>query len=172
MSVSRTLPFNTVEKSIRKMDYGILGTIDKNGCPHSTSVLYGVSSPSDKFALFVITGKSYKKTKNLKLNPEISFVIPIPHHILRFVPPNCIQFQGSVEFLSINDGVAKKTFLKNRVLKMTLEDALSEPDEYLFVKIIPKQTVFGYGIGMGIMELRNEHVQGSFKSKIPAELIT
>lgn len=171
MSVSRTLSFDIVEKAIRKMDYGILGTIDKNGCPHSTSVLYGVSPSSVKFALYVITGKSYKKTKNLKLNPQISFVIPIPHHIMRFVPSNCIQFQGSVEFLSIKDEIAKKTFLKNKVLKMTREDALSDPDEYIFLKIIPKGTVFGYGLGMGIMELRNNHESGSFRSKIPTELL-
>ncbi|MHA2028573.1 MAG: pyridoxamine 5'-phosphate oxidase family protein [Candidatus Kariarchaeaceae archaeon] len=169
MTIQRKLPFTTVEKYIRQKDYGILGTIDDKGFPHSTSVLYGVSPPNEMFSLYVVTGKSYKKTINIRGCPNISFVIPFPHHIFRFVPSNCIQFQGTAEFLPIEDSSAAKAFQKNKILKMTLLDAMEDPEDYLFVKINPNQTIHGYGLGLSLRKLRDDHVNGSFKSKIPNE---
>lgn len=167
MSVSRDLKFDIIESHIRKKDYGILGTIDHQGFPHSTSVLYGVSSPIEKFAIYVVTGRSYKKTKNIERNPNISFVIPYPHHIFRFVPSNCIQFQGIAKILPITDKLGIESFQKNRVLRMTADDALNDKDEYVLLKIIPKKVIFGYGIGMSIVELRDNHESGSFRCVIP-----
>lgn len=169
MQITRTLPFTEVEKAMRESCYGVLGTIDGNGNPHSTSVLYGVSLPDDPFSLYVVTSRSYKKIRNIEARPEVSFVIPFPHHIMRFVPPNCVQFQGIAELYDLNFVHAYATFLEKKTLKMTLADAMQHPNDNVFIRIIPNQRINGYGLGMSMMEMRNNIRAGAFKSNIPKE---
>ena len=133
MSAMRSLPFNLVEKSIRSKDFGILSTIAPDGYPHSTGILYAVSQENEVFNLYLLTIKSYKKARNIINNPLVSFVIPFPHHILRFVPASCVQFQGKAEIISFDDKTARMSFSKNKVLRMTLKQAESYGEESIFI---------------------------------------
>ncbi|MHA1717374.1 MAG: pyridoxamine 5'-phosphate oxidase family protein, partial [Promethearchaeota archaeon] len=84
MNEKTPLNFKQVVERLRKKTFGILTTISKDGHPHSTGILYGVSPPGSKFSIYVLTRKSYRKVKNIESNPKVSFVIPFPHYILRF----------------------------------------------------------------------------------------
>jgi len=86
--------FSFVEKQIRKKSFGVLTTINKNGTPHTTGILYGVSPTSSKFALYSLTSKNYKKVRNIKRDPRVSFLIPFPHYYIRFAPSSTVTFQG------------------------------------------------------------------------------
>ncbi|MHA2091773.1 MAG: pyridoxamine 5'-phosphate oxidase family protein [Candidatus Kariarchaeaceae archaeon] len=164
---SRTLAFELVEKHIRKKDFGILGTVS-NSRPHSTGILYAVSPPNQRFLLYIVTGMNYKKAKNIIENPNVSFVIPFPHHILRFVPAPCIQFQAVAEIIETYDREVRLCFQKNRILRMTLKQA-DALDDMVFLKIKPDRKIYGHGIGMSIFELRKDETKGSFTSLIPED---
>ncbi|MHA2165795.1 MAG: pyridoxamine 5'-phosphate oxidase family protein, partial [Candidatus Hodarchaeales archaeon] len=98
----QVVSFSFVEKQVRKKTFGVLTTINRDGTPHTTGILYGVSLPSSKFALFCLTSKNYKKVRNIERNPNISFLIPFPHYYIRFAPASIVTFQGTIDFLSVD----------------------------------------------------------------------
>ena len=164
--------FNFVEKNIRKMTFGVLTTADKNGIPHSAGILYGVSPPKSKFSLFCLTGTNYKKVRNIKENPNIAFVIPYPHHLLRFVPASCVQFQGKAEILPFDNTEAQEAFINKNILKMNLKQAESmdgDKSDLVFIKIKPNQKIFCYGLGISLRELSKNVEIGGYTVLIPAE---
>jgi len=169
----KTLNFEFIEKEIRKKTYGILSTIDQNGNSHSTSVLYAVSPPESKFALYILTEKNYRKVKNVENNNSISFVIPFPHHFLRFVPANCVQFQGYGKIMPYNNFEAQQAFLAGpKILKMNIEQVGKMNSEYedpVFIKILPKKNLYCYGVGINLMELRKNIESGSYTVSIPPD---
>ncbi|MCG3222227.1 MAG: pyridoxamine 5'-phosphate oxidase family protein, partial [Candidatus Heimdallarchaeota archaeon] len=95
----KNFSFSFIEKMVRTKTFGIINTVNQDGSPHSTGVLYGVSSPEKKFALYIATSKKYKKAVNIKRNPTVSFIITFPHHYLRFAPSSTITFSGKAEIL-------------------------------------------------------------------------
>jgi len=162
-----------IENEIRKKTYGILSTVDQNGNSHSTSILYAVSPPESKFALYILTEKRYKKVKNVENNHSVSFVIPFPHHFLRFVPANCVQFQGNAEIIPYNNSEAQEAFLQgSRILKMNINQVGKinpENEDPVFIKILPNKKMFCYGVGLNIMELRKDIESGSYFVLIPPD---
>jgi len=171
--VKNDFTFNFVESEIKKKTFGILSTIDQNGHSHSTGILYGVAPSSSKFALYVLTDRNYKKVKNIENNNSVSFVIPFPHHILRFAPSSCIQFQGTAKIIPFNDKEAQKSFKQgSKVLKMNLKQVPKineKEDGTAFIKIIPNKKLFCYGLGFSLMELRKNIGSGSYSVTIPPE---
>jgi nitroimidazol reductase NimA-like FMN-containing flavoprotein (pyridoxamine 5'-phosphate oxidase superfamily) len=83
--------FAYVEKLLRTKNFGVLTTITPVGKPHSV-VVYVVSPPGEPFCIYLITRLALKKARNIRNNPNISFVVPFPHYVFRIVPPACIQF--------------------------------------------------------------------------------
>lgn len=169
--MKKTPNFEFIEKEIRKKTFGIISTIDKNGHSHSTGVVYGVAPISSEFSLYILTDKNYKKVKNLENNNSISFVIPFPHHILRFVPASCVQFQGTAKIVPFSDKEAQESFRgDSKILKMNLQQVRNMPNKgegAVFIKVIPNKKLFCYGVGIGIMKLRKNVESGSYFVKIP-----
>ena len=167
--------FAFVEQEIRKKTFGILSTIDQNGNSHSTGIIYSVSAPKSKFSLYLLTQNNYKKVRNIKNNNSVSFVIPFPHHMLRFVPSSCVQFQGTAEILSFTNTDAQNTFQNgSKILKMNIEQLNTiSPDEQkaVFIKITPNNKLFCYGLGYSLMKLRKNIELGSYSVIVPAERI-
>ncbi len=163
----RVLPFEEVERQLRKRSFGILGTVTPKGAPHATCVLYGVSPPEEKLALYVVTERHYRKTRNVLADPHVWFVVPVPHAILRFVPPSCIQFPGAADVRSLDDPVGRAAFGQDRILRMSIEQA--ERDEYdaVFLRVRPGKRVFGYGLGISLLELRRDVGKGPFTTIVP-----
>jgi general stress protein 26 len=166
---TRVLPFDYVEAQLRKKHFGIVGTVTPDGRPHSTAIVYGISPPGARLALYVLTESSYKKTRNIRANPNVSFVVPFPHHVLRFVPSSCIQFQGRAEVLPWDDADARASFQRNDVLKMTLEVGGNDPERAVFLVITPDAKIFGYGLGMSLLALRRNIEAGPFVTTVPQQ---
>jgi len=162
--------FKFIEKEIRKKTFGILSTIDPNGKSHSTGIIYGVAPSNSVFVLYILTGKNYKKVKNIETNNSISFVIPFPHHILRFVPASCVQFQGTAQIVPFNDIEAQESFKSGpKILKTNLKQVskMSNKEEgVVFIRIIPNEKLFCYGLGIRLIKLRKNIESGSYFVRI------
>jgi len=163
--------FSFVESEIRNKTFGVLTTLNNDGSPHSTGVLYGVSSPDSDFALYIATSRKYKKTKNISNNPKVSFVIPFPHHILRFVPSSTVTFYGEVEILPLADHEELlPIFSEKRILKFITEHLTDEEKkDYVFLKLKPYTKVYCYGLGYSPLKLRGSHTEGGYTVIIPKE---
>ncbi|MFX1326079.1 MAG: pyridoxamine 5'-phosphate oxidase family protein, partial [Promethearchaeota archaeon] len=167
----KSLDFEFVEQEIRKKTFGILSTIDQNGKSHSTGIIYSVSLPESKFSLFILTENNYKKVINIKNDNSVSFVIPFPHHLLRFVPSSCVQFQGTGEILPFTNREAQNAFEDGpKILKMNIKQARKmnpKQQKAVFIKITPNSKIFCYGLGYSLIKLRKDVEIGSYSVIIP-----
>ncbi len=168
----RELPFDYVEKQLRKKKFGFLGTITPDGRSHIAGVMYAVSLPSEKLSLYVITGRDTKKVKNIQSNPEISFGIPFPHYILRFPPEFCLQFQGHAEILPFSDPNGQAAIKSRRLMKRMLKQIPFETTEEIIIRIIPDRKILGFGLGINLFKLLRNIEGGRFFSIVPDELLT
>ncbi|NPD87423.1 MAG: hypothetical protein HGN29_01785 [Asgard group archaeon] len=164
----KKIDFSFIENMIRSKTFGIINTINQDGTPHSTGVLYAVSPTESKFALYVVTSTKYKKAKNIKRNPQVSFIITYPHHHIRFAPSSTITINGKVEILPFQNEELLAIFSEKRVLRMITKHLDSEEAEnYIFLKIIPTPKVHVYGVGYNIFALRKGHTEGGYSVNIP-----
>ncbi len=117
--------------------------------------------PELLFSLYLITRPILKKAKNIRENPNVSFVVPFPHYFFHLIPPSCIQFQGKAEILPSNDPLALKIFQSNRVLKSSLEHTriLGEP---IFFRIIPHEKIFCWGINASLWQIIKHKVDNNY----------
>ncbi|MFW9886819.1 MAG: pyridoxamine 5'-phosphate oxidase family protein [Candidatus Thorarchaeota archaeon] len=161
--------FDFIEREVRKKTFGVLTAVDTNGRPHSTGILYGVSPPKSKFALFVVTSESSAKVRHIKRNSNVSLVVTFPHYYIRFAPASYVMFRGTAELVPLDDSDAQWAFNQKRILRMNQGVDPELLEKALFIKINPEPTVFCYGVGIGIMELRREHTEGDYKVTIPSD---
>ncbi|MFW9802005.1 MAG: pyridoxamine 5'-phosphate oxidase family protein [Candidatus Thorarchaeota archaeon] len=161
--------FEFVEKEVRKKTFGVLTAIDAKGKPHSTGILYGVSPPESKFALFMLTMEGYAKVRHIRRNPNVSLVVTFPHYYIRFAPASYVMFRGKAELVPFNEPDAQWAFNQKRILRMNQGVDPELLKKALFIKMNPEPTVFCYGVGISIMELRSEHTEGSYKVAIPSD---
>jgi hypothetical protein len=145
-------PFDYVEKQLRKKNFGILTTVTQEGRPHSVGVVYAMAPPGQQFfCLYLITRPVLKKARNIRDNPNVSFVVPFPHYLFPSIPPRCIQFQGRAELLPIDDDpIVVKAFRSSIVLKRSMEHSL-RLGESVFIRIVPDKKIFCFGIGASLL---------------------
>ena len=162
--------FSFVEKQIRKKTFGVLTTINKDGTPHTTGILYGVSPPSSKFALYFLTSIKYKKIRNIKQNPNISFLIPFPHYYIRFAPSATVTLLGKADLITLEEDMIQDIFSKKRILRLIIKKMKEEkPESITFVRIKPKPKVLCHSLGFNIFKLRGSHTQAGYSVMIPQE---
>jgi general stress protein 26 len=172
-SGGETMPrftFEFVEKKVRKKSFGVLTTIDSKERPHSTGIIYAVSSPDKPFTLYCTVGANYAKVRNIKRNPNVSLVVTFPHYWVRFAPASYVMFRGTAEIVPFKDENGRWAMNQSRVGRMNLntdEDAAGT--ELAFIRITPEPTVFCFGLGFGLMELRGDHTNAAYKVSIPEE---
>ena len=165
---NNNLDFLFIEKEIRSKTFGILTTINSNGTPHTSGVLYGVSPTNSELHLYIITSKKSKKTRNIQKSPSVSFIIPFPHHFLHFAPSNTITINGKAEILSFNNADLVDIFYKKRILRMIVQNIdEKEKDDIIFIKIKPDPKILCYGVGINVLKLRNSHTEGGYSIIIP-----
>ena len=160
--------FRFIEAQLRKMTFGILSTVNPGGSLQTTGILYGVSPPGAGFRLYLLTDPGYLKVRNILRNPEVSFLVPYPHHFLRFVPASCISFPGTAEIVPEDDPEARGAFQSSRILRMNLEQA-SSMEEAVFIKIRPKRRMHCYGVGFGLMELSRNPSGAGYSVEVPSD---
>ncbi|HEU4447371.1 MAG TPA: hypothetical protein VFR94_22040 [Nitrososphaeraceae archaeon] len=111
-----------------------------------------------------------KKARNIKNNPNVSFVVPFPHCVFRTVPPTCIQFQGKAGLIPVDDPIAIKAFRVSIVLRRSMMHSLNLGGESTFISIIPDNKIFSFGIEARIWQFllrsRNKNL-GNFHVIVP-----
>lgn len=164
------ITFSFVEKQIRTKTFGVLTTLNKDGTPHTTGILYGVSPPASKFAIYCLTSKEYKKVHNISQNPDVSFLIPFPHFYIRFAPSSTVTFQGKADFIPVNVTKIQNIFTKKRILRLIIDEIQQEEQESMtFIRIKPKSKVLCYGLGYNVFKLRKGHAEGGYSVTIPQD---
>ncbi len=164
--MTRKLDYEIIYKYLRKKDFGIITTLNENGNPHTTGVLYGISDIENDLKFYIISGKKYHKIKNIQRNPNISFVIPFPHYIMRFVPSSMIQIDGLAKLIDYDKIKHEQFFLRTRALKTNINFVDNDPDNAIIIEITPNNKIRGHGLGIGMMDLRKNHARGLFYSLI------
>jgi general stress protein 26 len=159
--------FDFIEKQIRKKSFGVISTVTPKGHAHSTGIIYGVSLPEKKFALYSISNEMYKKVRNIKKNPHISFVVPFPHDD-QMIPQNVVQFQAQAEILPIDNPEAQDVFHQNEGLKRNLEPAGTVPG-MIFIKMTPNQKIHVFGLGVSLREIEEDVLSAMYSVTIPKE---
>jgi len=167
--VSRSFAY--IESQLRKNSFGIISTVTPQGRAHSTGIVYGVAPSNQPFSIYLITGENYKKTRNIKTNPNVSFAVPFPHHFLRFIPASCVQFQGTAEILSFDDPNGLQTFQSSRILKYTLEESrlMAETEKPIFIKIRPDEKIQCYGLGINLWQMKKDMASALYTVTVPKE---
>ncbi len=160
--------FDFVEKKIRSKTFGVLTTLNDDGSPHTTGILFTVSPPEDQFAIYFLTSHTYKKVRNLTRKPHVSFLIPFPHYWIRFAPAGTITITGKIEFLSLENKNIVNIFHEKRILRLVITQAIKEKrDNFTFLKLIPNVKILCFGVGYSILELRKAHTEGAYSVLIP-----
>lgn len=162
--------FDLVERNVRKKTFGVLTTIDSKGRPHSTGIIYAVGSPDSPFALYSLVEVNYAKVRNIKRNSNVSLVVTFPHYWVRFAPASYVMFRGTAEILPSSNSDGRWAMSQTRIGRMNLRtESKLIGTELVFVKITPEPTVFCFGLGIGIMEIRGDHANAAYKVVIPEE---
>ena len=165
--------FQSVERAVRSKTFGVLTTIDSKGRPHSTGIIFGVSPPSSPFALYVLVGEKYAKVRNIRTNPQVSLVVTFPHYYIRFAPASYVMFRGKAEIKPYSDTDGQWAMSQKRIQRMNVRDeAEAAGVSMVFIKIVPEPTVFCYGLGYGIMEMRSDPTRLGYKVVIPKERLS
>lgn len=168
-STEAPFPFSFVEEKLRRKNFGILGTTNPEGRPHSVGVVYAVAPADHPFCLYLITRRVLKKARNIRSNPNVAFVVPFPHYLFRMLPPACIQFQARAEFIPIDDPVALRAFQSSIVLRRSMEHSLRR-GESIFIRIVPNDKIFSFGINATIWQylIKSQNkALGSFFVHVP-----
>ena len=162
-----THTFAFVEAQLRKATFGVLSTISPGGGSQTTGILYGVSAPGTSLCLYLITEQRYVKVRNISGNPQVSFLVPYPHHWLRVVPASCISFQGTAKILPADHPEGREAFNASRILRMNLKEA-SSMEGIVFIRVKPKRKIQCYGIGIGLIALARNISEAGYSVEIPS----
>jgi general stress protein 26 len=162
--------FEFVEKQVKKKTFGVLTTIDKKGRPHSTGIVYALGPPEKPFAIYSIVGEKYAKVRNIRRDPNVSLVVTFPHYWIRFAPASYVMFRGTAEIVPFEDEDGQWAMRQFRIGRMNLAtSAEMAGTPIVFIKITPDPTIFCFGLGFGVMELRGDHTNGAYKVTIPED---
>jgi len=162
-------PFNRVERELRKKTFGILSTVDRKGRPHSTGLIFAVSSPEDSFAIYMVTLGKSAKVRYIKNNPNVSLLVTFPHYYLRFIPDSTIMFRGTADLTTLDDEEAQRAFAQKKMTRMNLEMDSDVLKSSVVIRIRPNSTVYCYGVGIGLNQLRKDPTAARYKVVIPKE---
>jgi hypothetical protein len=109
------------------------------------------------------------KAKNIERNPNVSFLVTFPHYYLRFVPSYTVTFRGEADFTTLDNTDVQRAFNQKRILRMNFDVEPEILEELVIIRIKPNPTVYCYGLGIGLIEIRKSHATASYKVKIPME---
>jgi hypothetical protein len=113
------------------------------------------------------------KARNIISNPNVSLVVPLVRHLLWFLPPPCIQFQGTAEILDRTHAGGNQAFesffLGRTIVKMYKEFELRGETRVCFLRIKPGPVMFAYAVGRPVWQLINRMEGGLVRIEVPAE---
>jgi general stress protein 26 len=160
---------------LRKHDFAVLSSVSSDGQPHSAGVNYGISRPGQALAIYVLTLKHLRKSRDIAQNPNVALVVPLTRRLLWFLPPATIQLHGRAEILDWTDEqgieVFSRSWLGRRILAANRESHRRGESRICFLKITPDPVVYTYMIGVGIWELRRRLESGAGQVFLSHELL-
>jgi general stress protein 26 len=150
---------------LRKQHFAILSTVDEHGTPHSAGVNYGVAADERGLALYVMTRRHLRKTRDIAVNPRVSVVVSVPRHFLWFLPPATIQLQGRAEILDWTDVKGTRVFesfwIGRRILDAYRASNRRGENRICFLRITPDPVIATYMVGFSAWELRTHMEKGA-----------
>jgi len=159
-------PFDLVEREIRGKSFAVLSTVDSKNQPHSTGVAYVMSPRGEELEFYVVTQATSAKVRNLKRNPNVTLVVTFPHHYLRFIPDSTVMIRGVADLVGLDDEGAQAAFAQ-RGRKL---DANSEALKgTVVIRIRPSKTLYCYGVGVGLNQMRKDPTSARYKVTIPPD---
>jgi nitroimidazol reductase NimA-like FMN-containing flavoprotein (pyridoxamine 5'-phosphate oxidase superfamily) len=167
------LTLDQVLAELRKQHFAVLSTADDEGTPHSAGVNYGMSAAGARIALYVMTRRHLRKTRNIARNPQVSLVVPVTRRLLSFLPPATIQVHGRAEILDWTDSEGTEVFtgfwVGRRILDAYRESNRRGETRICFLKITPDPIISTYMLGVSVWELRSRMEKGIGKVTIPPD---
>ncbi len=149
---------NEVREIIRKNRWLTLSTSSLKGIPQSSLVVYA----SDGYTIYIMTGKTTVKIRNILKNPRVSVTIPfyknLIHRLITKAPPAAVSFKTKAETRKFSD-VEATEFYEN-ILNFKVPDNMAE--EGIWIKLIPSKSVTCFGVGVSLLEFRN--LEKSYKT--------
>ena len=164
--------FDLVEQKVREKTFAVLSTVDSKNRPHSTGIIFAVSSPGDELAFYVVTQLKSAKVRNIKRNPNVTLVVTFPHHYLRFIPDSTVMFRGTADLVSLDNEGAQAAFGQKKMTRMNLEVDSEVLKGSVVIRIRPKKTVYCYGVGIGLNQMRKDPTSARYKVRIPQDRLT
>jgi general stress protein 26 len=159
---------------LRKQHFAVLSTVDRDGTPHSAGVNYGVSQSDGGVALYVMTRRHLRKTRNVAGNPKVSLVVPVSRWFLSLLPPATLQLHGRAEILDWTDpmriDVFRRFWMGRRILDAYRESSRRGETRVCFLKITVDPVVTTYMLGYSVWELRSRMEKGFGKVTLPSAL--
>jgi len=140
-----------VRDIIRRNRWLTLSTASTKGMPQSSVVVYA----SDGYTIFVLTGKSTAKIRNILRNPRVSVTIPfyksLIHRLITIAPPAAITFRATAETREFDDGEATEFYEKTLKFKVP-EDVAGDG---MWLRLTPGGSATCHGVGIRLWELRD-----------------
>jgi general stress protein 26 len=171
--VTASIPFDLVERELRRQHFAVLSTVDEASRPHSAGVSYGLSLPGQPLAVYVMTRMHLAKARNIARNPRVACVVPVTRRLLSFLPPATIQLQGAAEILDWDEEAGRAVFrdfwLGRRILKAYAAMRRRGKTRICFLKIVPDPLIHTYMVGRGLWEISKDIESGAGVSTIPVE---
>jgi general stress protein 26 len=161
--------FKNVENEVRKRKFGVLSVVDSKGRPHSTGIIYGVSSPDSELVFYIVTQKNAAKVRHLKKNPNVTLTVTFPHYYLRFVPDSYVMFRGTADFVTLDDEDVQWAFSQGKLLRANLQVDSEVMRDAVVIRIRPSKTVYVYGLGISMNQLRKNPTAARYKVRIPTD---
>jgi general stress protein 26 len=170
LHMSPQVSFEDVERTLRRYNFGTLSTVDRRNRSHSIGLIYAVSDQGYPLRIYAMTQMKTRKVRNIKANPNVSFVVQCPR-ILSMVPPSVIQFQGTAEILAVSNEDAMRAFRRSYLLRMMLDKAeeidLGSLGEACYIAIKPDSVIHTYGVGLSMWQLYKHIEDAGSRVKVP-----
>jgi hypothetical protein len=148
-------PENKLEREVRdtlkKNRWLTLSTTSPKGTPQSSVVVYA----SDGYTIYILTGKTTAKIRNILRNPRVSVTIPfyksLIHRLITIAPPTAITFRATAETREFDDGEATEFYEKTLKFKVP-EDVAGDG---VWLRLTPGGSATCHGVGIRLWELRD-----------------
>jgi len=140
-----------VRDTIRKNRWLTLSTASPKGAPQGSVVVYA----SDGYAIYVLTGRSTAKIRNIARNPRVSVTIPfyksLIHRLITVAPPAAITFRATAEIIDFEDLEANEFYEGTLGFKVP-EDVTGDA---VWLRLTPGGSATCFGVGIRLWELRD-----------------
>lgn len=133
-------------KAIEGKSYATLATSSQEHRPHVAGILYAAVDG----VLYISTGASSIKARNVRQNPQVAVCIPVRK--LPVGPPFAVQFQGTAEILSQDDPNIRSLHDTGRLKRVTSHGELELPGG-CFIRVTPGKRMSTYGLGVPLLDV-------------------